>query len=139
MDVEQLLKSLENENNSKFLHLTMTKINEMKLEILKELLLPVETLKEYYHKLKEYMYVDELSDLKCGAFLRWIPIKDPENIYLTQGAIFCQTKINDTGTQIVCKSFSKKCYQINMDDCLIFQKLSSQELVLLEALEYLSK
>ena len=40
MDIDKLLKALDNEDNSKFINLTTKKIAEMKLEILKELHMP---------------------------------------------------------------------------------------------------
>jgi hypothetical protein len=139
MDVEQLLKALDNENNEKFMNMTNKKIKQLTIEVLKELELSKETFIEYVKKLNGYMYVEELPDLKQGSFIRWINIKDPENIYLTNGAIISEIKICETGINIVCKSFSKKHYQIDMDSCLIFQKLSGQEQVLLSALDHLSK
>jgi hypothetical protein len=92
-------------------------------------------------KLKEYKYVDEMNELKYGAYIRWIPIEDPTNIYLTQGALFCEMKITDDGVFCVCKNygFKSKHFQLSMDKNLIFQKLTDQELVLLSALDHLSK
>jgi hypothetical protein len=139
MDVDTLIKALDNENNSKLMNLTTEKINQMKLEILKELQLPSDILKNYYQKLRYYRYVDEINDLDVGAFIRWIPIADPENIYLTAGALICEVKITDSGMQVVCKNFAKKCFQLKMDECLIFQKMSSQEQVILSALDHLAK
>ena len=94
-----------------------------------------------FKKLKDYKYVDEMSDLKYGTFLRWIPIEDPTNIHLTKGALFCEIKILDNGSYCVCKNFgfSKRHFQISMDKNLIFQKLTNQELVLLSALDHLTK
>jgi len=138
MDVQNLLKALENENNNKFLKLNNTKIKEMKLEILKELQLPKEELITYMKKLNEYMYVDEMIDLRIGGFIRWIPLKDPDEIYLTPGAILSDVNITDSGILLNCKNFAKKHYQIKLDECLVFQKLSEQEKVLLFALDTLS-
>ena len=97
-----------------------------------------ETLK-IYDKLKDYKYVDEMSDLKYGTFIRWIPIEDPENIILTKGALFCEIKIKDEGVFCICKNigFPYRHFQISLDKNLIFQKLSDQELVLLSALDHL--
>jgi hypothetical protein len=139
MDINILNKALENENNEKILNLTTEKMNKMKLEILKELELSKLQLKEYFQKLRYYRYIDEINELDNGAFIRWIPISDPENIYLTNGAIVCEIKITDQGIQIVCKNFAKKCYQLKMDESLIFQKLTNQELIILSALDHLTK
>ena len=51
MDIEKLLKALDNEENKKLLHLTTQKIKDMKLEILKELDLPSNVLIDYMKKL----------------------------------------------------------------------------------------
>ena len=80
-----------------------------------------------------------MSELCYGSFIRWIPIKDLDNIYLTPGGIICDIKVADNGVNIVCKNFAHKHYQIKLDECLIFQKLSSQEQVLLSALDFLDK
>ena len=139
MDVENLLKALDNENNNKFLKLNNEKIKAMKFDILKELQLPKDDLINYMNKLKDYIYVDEMSDLKIGGFIRWIPLKDPDEIYLTNGAILTEINVTDNGVLLNCKNFAKKHYQIKLDECLIFQKLSDQEKVLLFALDALSK
>lgn len=133
MNTEKLLKALDNEYNENIINLTTKKIQEMNLKILKELNLTKNETLELYKKLKGYKYVDEMDELKYGTFLRWIPILDPENIELTKGAIFCEVKITDNGVSLICKSygFPPRHFQIKMDENLIFQKLTEQELVLL--------
>ena len=113
----------------------------MNLNILKELHLSKKDTLELLHKLKDYKYVDEMSDLKYGTYIRWIPIEDPNNIYLTQGALFCELKITDKGVSCICKNYGFKTrhFQIEMDKNLLFQKLTNQELVLLSALDHLAK
>jgi hypothetical protein len=82
-----------------------------------------------------------MNELKYGTYLRWITIKDPNNIYLTKGALFCELNITNNGVNILCKNIGtgSRHFQIKMDECLIFQKLTQQELVLLNALDHLSK
>ena len=111
------------------------------LKILKELQLPRNETIDLMKKLKDYKYVDEMKDLKYGTYLRWIPIDDPENIHLTKGALFCEMKVKEDGVYITCKNygFNRKHFQIKLDENLIFQKLTEQELVLLSALDHLSK
>jgi hypothetical protein len=141
MDVQKLLKALDDETNETLLNFTTDKIREMNLNILKELHLSKKDTLELMKKLKEYKYVDEMNELKYGAYIRWIPIEDPTNIYLTQGALFCEMKITDDGVFCVCKNygFKSKYFQLSMDKNLIFQKLTDQELVLLSALDHLAK
>jgi len=140
MNVNKLLQALEDETNENLLNFTSEKMREMNLNILKELHLSKKDTLEILQKLKDYKYVDEMSDLKYGTYIRWIPIEDPNNIYLTKGAIFCEVKITDNGVMCICKNygFNTKHFQIEMDKNLIFQKLTNQELVLLSALDHLA-
>jgi hypothetical protein len=141
MDTNKLLKALDNESNESLLNFTTEKLIETNLNILKELNLSKKDTLELLSKLKNYKYVDEMNELKYGTYLRWIPIDNPEKIHLTKGAIFCEMKITDDGVFIVCKNFGYNTshFQISMDKNLIFQKLTGQELVLLSALDHLSK
>jgi hypothetical protein len=141
MDIQKLLKALDDESNETLMNFTSDKIKEMNLNVLKELHLPRKDTLELMSKLKDYKYVDEMNELKYGAYIRWIPIEDPTNIYLTQGAMFCEMKITDNGVFCVCKNYGFKArhFQISMDKNLIFQRLTDQELVLLSALDHLAK
>ncbi len=137
--MEQLLKALDNDNNEYLLQLNNEKIKQIKYEIISELDLEPELFKEFITKLREYKYCDEINDFRNGGHIRWIPLKDPENVHLSSPCVFCETKITDQGIVIVCKNFARKHYHLKMDECLFFQKLNNQELVMLSALDYLSK
>ena len=137
MDLNKLNSALENDDNENIFGLTTKKILEMNLKILKELHLDRETTLDYLNKLKGYRYVDEIKDLKYGVYIRWIPITDPNNIQLKYCGIICDIKITDNGVIIVCKNFMHRHYQFKMDECLIFQKLTNQEQIILSALDHL--
>ena len=141
MDVSKLLKALDDDSNETLLNFTSDKIKEMNLNIIKELQLPRKDTIDIMNKLREYKYVDEMNELKYGAYIRWIPIEDPTNINLTKGALFCEMKITDDGVFCVCKNYgyTQRHFQLSMDKNLIFQKMTDQELVLLSALDHLSK
>ena len=53
----------------------------------------------------------------------------------------CEIKITDDGVFCVCKNFGfpARHFRLSMDKNLIFQKLTTQEIVLLSALDHLSK
>ena len=137
MDVEKLKKALDNEENEKLMNLTTKKIDEMNLQILKELNLNKETTINYFKKLKGYRYIDEMSDIKYGSFIKWIPIQDPENLPLNRSGIITDIKITPQGVLVTCKNFANRHFSFYFDESLVFQKLSSQEEVLLSALDYL--
>ena len=139
IDVDKLMSALDNNKNESIMNFTTPKIEKMIFEILKELHLDRETMVNYFTKLKGYKYVDELNDLKYGGFIRWIPITDPTHLPLNQCGIICDIIISDDGIYIVCKNFMHRHYRFKMDECLIFQKLSAQELIILSALDHLTE
>lgn len=137
MDVNKLMYALDNENNESIMNLTSKKILEMNLNIIKELHLDKPTSLDYLKKLRGYRYVDEINDLKHGSFIRWIPITDPSYLPLHHCGMICDIKITDNGVLITCKNFMHRHYTFKMDECLIFQKLTTQEKVIIHALDHL--
>ena len=142
LNVEKLLEALDVEINENIMNLTTSKIKEMNLKILKELHLTKKDTLELLKKLNGYKYVDEMNDLKSGTYLRWIPLYNEKNeeYNLTKGAVFCELKVTDEGLNLVLKNygFSNKHFTIKMDDNIVVQRLTSQELVILSALDHLS-
>ena len=139
LNVNNLMYALDNDKNESIMNLTTRKIMEMNLNIIKELHLDKETTITYLKKLNGYRYVDEITDLKYGSFVKWIPLKDPSYLPLNYSGIICEIKITDDGVVIVCKNFMHRHYTFKMEECLIFQKLSAQEQVILSALDHLEK
>lgn len=137
MDVNNLMYALDNDSNETIMTLTSRKIMELKLNILKELHLEKSITLDYMKKLKDYRYVDEINELKYGAFIKWIPITNPNYLPLNQCGIITEIKITDNGVIIVCKNFMHRHYTFKMEECLIFQKLTNQEKILLSALDHL--
>ena len=140
-DISELLnKAIDDANNDCLLGLTTVKIKEMNLKVINELGLIKEDALGILRKLVDYKYVDEMDDLKYGTYIRWIKLDNPEDLNLTKGAIFSDIKITDRGVNLICKNFGnqRKRFMIQMNDCLIFRKLTNQELVLLSALDHLS-
>ena len=141
-DISEVLNNaIDDESNESLLGLTTVKIKEMNLKVVNELCLPKEEALDIMRKLSDYKYVDEMDDLKYGTYIRWIKLNNPDDLNLTKGAIFSDIKITDQGVNLICKNFgdSSKRFTIKMDECLIFRKLTNQEMVLLSALDHLSK
>ncbi len=138
LNIQELLSALDNDDHSNLLNTSYEEIAKDKNDILQQLRFTKEKLKIYHNKLKDYRYVDELNDLKYGQYVRWINIKNPENLKLTNGGIFLEIKLLDTGTHMMVKNNMNRIFQINMDQCIVFQKLSDQERIILLALKYLN-
>ena len=106
---------------------------------MQELKLPRDDLIKFQKQLKQYRCVNNLEDLRFGSYVRWIPLKNPENIKLTNGGIVCDIKEINKDIHIKCKNRMNMMFQIKMSEIILFQKISDQEQVILKALKYLEK
>jgi len=134
-----LMNALENESNGSIMDLTNGKIKEYKNNILQKLQFTREKLKDTHKKLKQYRYVRDMNDLEYGYYIRWIPLKNPEKINLTNGGHICSIEIIKNQIQIKCRNNLNRIFQIKFDECIIFQKLTDQEKIILGILDHLNK
>ena len=139
LDIDEILEATEKLTTPSITNLTYSKIQAYKNDILQQIQLPRETLKIYHKKLKEYRYCSELCDLQDGYYIRWISLKDPEKIKLTNGAHILDVIFKDGGAHVLCKNNRNRVFQIKFDEVIIFQKFSQQEKILLGVLDYLDK
>jgi len=128
------LEELYSENGLDELNMNYMQIQKEKHSVLKELGLKREEMKKYEQKLKNYKYVEEISDIRIGRFVRWINLSNPENITLNNGAIVVDVKLIGDKVAVICKTFSGGLFNIKMDEVIIFEKLSNQEIIVFEAL-----
>ena len=138
-DIQYLEKILNNENNESLMNLTFDKIDTKKREIVDELSLSKKETKELFKKLEDYRYVEEMQELRVGNYIRWINLNDPDNLELKNGAILSEVKIEDNILLVLKNFISRRFFQINMEENLLFQKLSDQEKVILYALDHVCK
>ncbi|MGI9554417.1 MAG: hypothetical protein ACR2M6_00460 [Vampirovibrionia bacterium] len=136
---EDLEVALEKESNKGILELTPAKIKKEKNDILQRIQLPRQVLKEYHTSLKHYRYINSLDDVILGNFIRWINLSDPERIKLTNGAFVTDFKKTPSTIYIVCKNHFGRFFNIDINKCLLFQKLNEQEETLLAVINYLEK
>ena len=141
--MEDLLNALDNEENSYLMELSNSKIKKEKNDILQQIQLRGEALKNMHTKFTEYRYISDVDSLRIGCYIRWINLRRfgetiPEKI-LTNGALVCDWKLYDNGLHIVCKTNNNRILQIKFEENLIFQKLTNQEQVLLTVIDYVSK
>ena len=139
LNEEYLIKSLDNENNVGIENLSTRKIKSLKNDYLQQLQLSRDDLKNYHSKLKEYRFVDDLTNIQYGRYIRWISLKNPEKLCLTTGGVIIDIQLLEDGIYILCKNFRNKRMKIKIDECFIFQKLTDQEKTIISALDYLEK
>ena len=139
LNEEYLIKSLDNENNVGIENLSTRKIKSLKNDYLQQLQLSRDDLKNYHTKLKEYRFVDDLTNIQYGRYIRWISLKNPERLCLTTGGVIIDIQLLEDGIYILCKNFRNKRMKIKIDECFIFQKMTDQEKTIIAALDYLEK
>lgn len=137
MNINKILNALENDGNSSIINLDHSKIMQYKNDVLQSLQISGKNLKNYHKKLKHYRYCEEIHDFKPGNYIRWIPLKNPETIYLTNGAFLVDLDITPTGVILLLKNTNNNFFNIKLDENIIFQKLNNQENVILNVLKYL--
>lgn len=138
MDNEILEKALNNEKNNSITKLNSAKIKKIKEDIIDELELQKKERADMLRKLYYYRLVDEIPELEYGRYIRWINLNKPE-IKLTNGSIIVGVDIYDSGVHIKCKNNMNRIFQIKLNDNIIFQQLTDEELVILKVLDYLER
>jgi len=134
IDIDELIAMTENEKMDYLNDKTLDIIMDENLEALSTLDTSPETRQVIYNKLAGYRYVENLYELHKGKHMRWIRYNTPSKI--TNGAIVSDIKFCDNGTHVMCRTIQRKVFQIKYDDCMIFQKLSVGEQLVLMAYEY---
>ena len=139
LDIEKLDSALDNINQEKLFDIDLESIKKMNIQIINELNLPKKQALEMMVKLQNFIFLDEITDIREGAYIKWITIGEdgvPEK-KLKQGAFICSYEINNDGIYINCKGFKNRYFSLYLEENLIFQKLSNQELIILNALKYI--
>ena len=136
IDFDELESILENENNT-ILNKTYKNIKSEKNNILQQLNLNKDRLTEYTNKLKDYRYIDEISDIVYGNFCRWINLTN-NDIKLEQGGFISDINISNNGPLLTIKIFNRYI-TINANNILLFQKINNQERILLKVMKYIEK
>ena len=93
MNLELLKEALENDSNINIINETLGSIKSKKNDILQQFGFTKQELKEYHNKLKNYLYVDSINELKIGHSIRYFNITDPNNIKLSINAIINDIKV----------------------------------------------
>lgn len=128
IDTDVLLKELtKNKHN----HLE-NKTNADVLTEMREMLvlynLDVDT---FLPKLLGYRFAGDLVDLNQGQHIRWITLC--ETPVLTNGGIYLSPAFTNNGTMLRVKLYGRSIVNVSLQNCLVFQKLSFGENVVLYA------
>lgn len=118
-------KIIENDKNHMVMNLTQKKITEDIVNSLKSINLDQDLIEDYYIRLLEYQYIDEIHELTLGKYVRWIRRDTKIESKLSIGGIITDIVIEDSGVYVKIKliNLQYSC-KLKYDDFLFFQKLS---------------
>lgn len=136
LSLDEIIKELDDKN---LLYMTSGKIKELKNNILQKLYLNRDELLHYHKVLKEYIYIDELDEVKLGSYIRWFNLKKMDNLKLTNGGIVVDFKQGLEDIVIVCKNAQGRFFSLQLNKNIIFKKMSSQEKLLIKIIDYIHK
>jgi len=136
LDIDNLLKTIENDKNDYLENKTMKQITNEIYETIQILEISQKIRFEYCQKLIGYRLVDNVHELHKGKHIRWIRESSPK---LTNGGIVVDIKFLDNGTHVLCKGVTNRFIQFKYDECLIFQKMTLEEQLIIMAYEQLLK
>jgi len=137
LDPEELLRELAKDKNNYIEEKTTARIfNEMKQSIVDEF--ENADVDNMLKKLIGYRVVDELDAIHIGQYTRWIQ-KYQDDVKLTNGGILLNVTFTSEGINLTIRLWNTRVIQVRFDDCLVFQKLSFGEQLILMASDYVNK
>ena len=135
---EELEKIMDDIDKYKLHDLSTEIIKNRKNEILKQIL-DDDVLKHYKEILEEYRYVDEVDELRIGSYIRYFVLKNEkgkEELKLMRGGFIADIIASKENIIILCKN-NNIFWKIKINNCVIFQKNTKQEEVLIKILDHL--
>ena len=130
--IDDILKSIENSELSDTNYGDIrSKIND----ILQKIGYP--TIKETIKTLTEYRFSSNIYDLRIGRYIRFIPLTGKHSMKLQNGGIIINIKKGDKDILIICKNQRNRLFTVSFSRAIIFQKLTTDETIILDAIKYL--
>lgn len=137
LDIESLLSSVENVKNDYLENKTLRIVTEDIFNTINTLPCELEDKQQFCEKLSGYRIVDRLDELHKGKHIRWIRIS--ENPVLTNGGLVTNIQFLDKGVYVTTMNVMKRFVKIKLDDCIVFQKMTMEEQLILMAYEHMDK
>jgi hypothetical protein len=79
--------------------------------------------------LSHYNRIFELDKIKYGSYIRWINNDDKEQ-KLKKGMFVCDIILTNEGIILKGKTYQGRFINIKMENCIIFQKMSNDEIAI---------
>ena len=133
IDVDAILNKIDKEDSNYLENKTLADISKEVVDAMKSIDIPDYLISNYCLRLVGYIFVDKICDLRNGRMVRWIK---SANKALTNGGILMNIKIENNGVKLLCRNNANRFFNIKFDDCLIFQKLTMEEQLIVMSTEY---
>jgi len=134
----EINKIIDDIDKYKLSDLNTNIIKNRKNNILKQILDDNE-LSHYKKILMDYRYVDEVDELRIGSYIRYFVLNENENkLKLTRGGFIADIQASNENIIILCKN-NNNFWKIKINNCVIFQKNTQQEEVLIKILDHLKE
>lgn len=115
-------------------HITDTKtIKERKNLILYKITLDRKEMNHFQNLLIDYRYIDEVDELRLGSYLRFFKL-DTKTLELGKGGFLADIKLIKQQIVLLFKN-RNRFFQLRMDECILFQKNTTQENTLIQILD----
>jgi hypothetical protein len=135
---DELNKIVEDIHKYKLDNLDSTIIKKVKYRILKDIVADKEELIHFYRILNQYRYIDEVDEMRIGSYIRFFNIKKQTTLELMRGGFICDMRPTNNDILILCKN-GIRFFNLRMNECIIFQKNTKQEQILIEIIDHLKK
>ena len=133
INIEELLENIESETTEYLEGKTLATISKTIRSVL-ESTNYFQNIDFIFDKLIGYRYVEQVCEIRPFVYVRWI---NPEKKRLESGGIVISVKICDKCVQVICKSVIGRHISFRFNECIVFQKLTTEEQLILMAYEYI--
>lgn len=95
-----------------------------------------EEIKKYHKSLQYYKVIDNISEINEGYYIRWI---NPNTKKLMNGALVCDVEITEDDILVNCKTINNRFITISYNNNILFEKLSDDDLLLINVVDSFNK
>ena len=95
-----------------------------------------EIIKKYHKSLQYYKAIDNISEINEGYYIRWI---NPNTKKLMNGALVCDVEITEDDILVNCKTINNRFITISYNNNILFEKLSDDDLLLINVVDSFNK
>jgi hypothetical protein len=135
IDIDALLDNIESETTEYLENQTLSTISEKVYRVLTDSgIFP--NINIILNKLVGYRYVERVCEIRQGIYIRWI---NQNKQKLENGGVVISVKICDNSVQVICKTVFGIHISFKFDECIVFQKLTTEEQLILMSYEYIQK